>query len=284
MTVPVAGGRRPVAWIGAEAERIVYEPTGRYHRLVEDILSKAGLPLAKVNPRQAKRFTEAIGVLAKSDRVDARVLAQMGRVLDLPCHQSASAEMDALKELCVMRRALLKDRTAAKNREKGARLPLIKRQLAARLRHIDRQVTAIDAAIRERIKADAALTERFDILVSIPGISEITAAVLLVEMPELGTLDGKQVASLAGLAPVSRQSGKWQGKAFIRGGRRGPREALYMPALVAMRFNPDLKRMYEALRARGKPPKVAITAVMRKRVIIANALLRDHRPWAPHLA
>lgn len=280
-----AGCRSLVAWIGEEeAVRVVYEPTGRYHRVLEEELGEAGFPLAKVNPRQARRFAEALGVLAKNDRVDAKILARMGMVLDLPEHHPASAGMVELKELCGMRRSLLKDRTAARNREKGAQVPLIKRQLAARLCHIEQEIAAIDAAIKEHIQAHPTLKARFDILISVPGISEITAATLLIEMPELGTLETKQVASLAGLAPVTRQSGKWQGIAFIRGGRAIVRQALYMPALVAIRFNPDLKRKYDELRDRGKPPKVAITAVMRKLLILANALLRDQRAWTPNPA
>jgi transposase len=131
------------------------------------------------------------------------------------------------------------------------------------------------------LAADTALKARFDILVSIPGVGETTAFIMLVEMPELGDLDQRGAASLAGLAPVARDSGQHRGKRFIRGGRASLRQALYMPALVAVRFNSDLKAKYEALRIAGKPPKVALTAIMRKLVILANALVRDPRTWSP---
>ncbi len=275
------GCRDLLAWIGREPiARVIYEPTGAYHRLLEDALGRAGLPLAKVNPRQARRFAEAIGVLAKTDRVDAAGLARMGAALQLPQTPPADEKLADLKDLHMARRALVKDRTAARNRQKIVRVALIKRQLAQRLKQIERQIQAIDTAIDQRIRHDPVLRRRFEILISIPGISNTTAATLLAEMPELGTLEAKQTASLAGLAPVIRQSGTWRGRAHIRGGRATLRQALYMPALVATRFNPDLKASYTRLRSAGKPPKVAITAVMRKLIITANALLRDNRNWS----
>ncbi|MEP7172071.1 MAG: transposase, partial [Aestuariivirga sp.] len=138
----------------------------------------------------------------------------------------------------------------------------------------------IDAAMAGKVAQDEAMSQRLAILVSIPGIAEVTALAILVEMPELGALDGKQAASLAGLAQVSRQSGKWQGKERIRGGRALLRRAIYMPALVAARFNPILKAKYDQLVLAGKPAKVALTAIMRKLIVLANALLRDGRTWA----
>ena len=146
------------------------------------------------------------------------------------------------------------------------------------------QFAAIDAELEALIRADPDLAGRFAILASIPGVGATTAFAILVEMPELGSLEQGQAASLAGLAPVARDSGQWNGKRSIRGGRGALRHALYMPALVATRFNPDLKAKYQALIAAGKPPKVAITAVMRKLLLLANALLRDKRPWTPRMA
>lgn len=164
------------------------------------------------------------------------------------------------------------------------RSTLLKRQAAQRLAQIERQIAAIDTALRIHLTEDPVLQARFDILVSIPGVGEPTALIMLVEMPELGTLDHRCAASLAGLAPVARDSGQHRGKRFIRGGRASLRQALYMPALVAVRFNADLKAKYDALRTAGKPPKVALTAVMRKLVILANALIRDGRTWSMKLA
>ena len=238
------------------------------------------MPFAKVNPRQARRFAEAIGRLAKTDRVDAAMLARMGALLEPQLHRPAGKILEELKDLHVARCALIKDRTAARNRGKHLRLALLRRQNGQRVRQIERDLVAIDAAIEALIAGDDGLARRARILRSIPGISAVTAVAILVEMPELGALDPKAAASLAGLAPVTRQSGNWTGRAFIRGGRAGLRRALYMPALVAARFNPDLKAKFETLISAGKPPKLAITAIMRKMVILANALLRDGREWA----
>jgi transposase len=172
-----------------------------------------------------------------------------------------------MKELLLARQALIKDRTAALNRQKIVRSSLVRRQLAQRLRQIAHQLAALEAHLLSLCQGDADLAPRLAILMSIPGIAQATTVSLLVEMPELGSLDQGQVASLAGLAPVARDS--------------GTSRALYMPALVAARFNPDLKAKYQALLAAGKPPKVALTAVMRKLIILANALLLDQRPWSP---
>lgn len=272
-----------VKWLDDTGLRIVYEPTGPYHRAFERRLAQAGLALVKVNPRQARRFAEATGRLAKTDRLDAAMLARMGALLDLAARPVRSPLLSDLKDLHMAREALVKNRSAAKNRAKNLTLPILRRHNAEQLRQIERQITAIEAEIRALIKADPELAARFDILVSIPGVSAITAFALVIDMPELGTLENGQAASLAGLAPVARQSGNWTGRAFIRGGRANVRQALYMPALVAMRFNPGLKAKYDKLKAAGKASKVAITAIMRRLVVLANALLRDRRKWAPDL-
>jgi transposase len=275
-----SGYKKLIRWLSeTPVERIVYEPTGPYHRSFEQALAKAGLPLAKINARQARRFAEATGKLAKTDQADATMLARMGVVLELEVRPIASEKLNELKELHVARQALIKERTAAKNRKKNLTLLLLKRQNTQRLKQINAQIVAIEEEIAARIANDAQLAERLAILESIPGISKITAFTLLIEMPELGEMDSKQTASLAGLAPVTRQSGRWFGRAFIRGGRAQIRQALYMPALVATRFNPSLKTKYEQMLEAGKPAKVALTAIMRKLLILANALLRDRRKW-----
>lgn len=268
---------------GETGDRIVYEPTGPYHRAFERRLADAGCALVKVNPRQARRFAEATGRLAKTDRLDAAMLARMGAVLDLEARPVRSPILNDLKDLHMAREALVKNRTAAKNRAKTLSLPILKRHNAEQLRQIERQIAAIEAEIMALIQADPDLASRFDILVSIPGVSAITAFTLLIDMPELGSLENGQAASLAGLAPVARQSGNWSGRAFIRGGRANVRQALYMPALVAIRFNHDLRAKYDRLKAAGKASKLAITAIMRNLIVLANALLRDSRKWTPSL-
>jgi transposase len=272
-------------WLARKrVERIVFEATGPYHRRLERALCAAGLPSAKINPRQARRFAEATGRLAKTDRVDAAMLARLGALLQPETRPPKSEVLDELTELVAARRALVKDRTACRNRAKIVSISFLKSQAAQRLRQIEAQIAALDHLCRERVASDQSLSQRLSILTSIPGLGEATAMALLADMPELGQLEPKQAASLAGLAPMARESGTWRGKSFIRGGRAHVRQALYMPALVAMRFNEPLKIKYRALTEAGKPAKVAITAIMRKLIVLANALLRNDRKWSPHLA
>ena len=279
------GHKALIKWLAeTPLYRVVFEPTGPYHRAVERALGIAGVPFVKVNPRQARRFAEATGKLAKTDRLNAAILARMGALLELEARPARSELLFELKELYVAREALVKDRTAAKNRGKALTLSLLKRQNAQRLEQIDRQIATVEAAILQIVEADASLADRFAILISIPGVSNITAFALLIAMPELGSLEAGQAANLAGLAPIARQSGRWTGRSFIRGGRADVRQALYMPALVAARFNPDMKVKYAHLIQTGKPAKVALTAIMRKLVVLANALLKANRPWTPKTA
>ncbi len=201
---------------------------------------------------------------------------------DLRPAQARSEGQRDLAELQQIRDALLKDRVATTNRGKHLRTPVGKRLNKQRLRQIERQLKVIDAEIRQRLEAEEALERRAEILTSIPGISDITAAGLIIHMPELGTLTGARAASLAGLAPITRESGYWKGRGFIQGGRQRLRRLLYMPALVAVQYNPDLKRKYEALVAKGKPPKVALTVVMRKLLVLANTLVQQDGIWTTH--
>lgn len=276
------GFKAMIAWLAPYAvERIVYEATGSYHRAFERRMAEAGFPLAKINPARARRFAEAIGQTAKTDPVDARLLARMGALLAPRITVPPRETVDEMQQLLCARRALVKDLVAAQNRLQIRLLPLLKRQSKERLAQIERQIAAVDAALRERIAADAAFKARFDILISIPGLGATSAMTLLLEMPELGRLENKCAASLAGLAPFARESGKWKGERRIGGGRSHLRRALYMPALVAARWNGDLKAKYAALTAAGKPKKLALAVVMRKLIILANVLLREERCWRP---
>jgi len=274
-----------IGWLGGRTiARIVYEPTGAYHRAFETRLLEAGFTLAKVNPRQARRFAEAIGTNAKTDAVDAAMLARLGALIEPRALTPTSLLLGEMKDLLVARRALVKDRTAAQNRAQQRTLALLKTQARERLKQIERQIEAIDQALQERLDAEPALKARFDILLSIPGLGKTTAFALLIDMPELGTIENSCAASLAGLAPMARDSGQWRGKRFIRGGRAELRRALYMPALVAMRFNPNLKDVYNRLIRSGKPAKVALVAIMRRLIVLANARLRKRATWTPKLA
>ena len=279
-----AGFRALKRWIGdRQPHLLVYEATGPYHGRFEQAFA-GKLPLVKVNPLQARRFAQASGRRAKTDRVDARMLARMGSALDLVADTPADEGQHELKELQVARTALVKDRTRLKNRLKTQTLAMTRRHTRARLAQIERQLDALQGEIASRLKASPKRARAYAILQSIPGIGGVVAAAILIECPEIGTLGKKQVAALAGLAPMTRQSGEWKGKAFIQGGRKYLRHALYMPALVAIRFNPDLKQKYQAMIKTGKPPKVAITAIMRKLIELANALIKDDRMWTTKMA
>jgi len=278
------GFRALSKWLGkAPVARIVFEPTGPYHKAFEAALGE-NFPLVKVNPLQARRFSEAHGTRAKTDAVDARMLARMGAAFDLAPQESNSREARILRDLHVARTGLIKDRTRLRNRAQTQDIAVLKRQTRARLAQVERQIAELDAEIAALIEAQETTARSRDILCSMPGIGAITAAAMLILLPEIGTLERKQVASLAGLAPITRQSGQWQGKAFIGGGRKPLRDALYMPALVAVRHNPDLKAKYDNMRTAGKPAKVALVAVMRKLIEMANALVKADRKWTPKTA
>jgi len=259
--------------------RIVYEPTGPYHRAFE-VAMAARFPLVKVNPLQARRFAQAHGVRAKTDQIDARMLAVMGQAFSLEPQIATPDIQRDLKELHVARQALIKDRTRALNRQKTLTLPILKRQAKARITQLNAQLSKVSETMNQMLQSTQKTARALDIICSIPGLSKVSAAALLIEMPELGTLKEKQVASLAGLAPMTRQSGRWSGKAFIQGGRKHLRDALYMPAVVAARHNPDMKRFYDRLIKAGKPAKVAFTAIMRKLILLANTLIKQDRMWA----
>lgn len=279
-----AGFRALIKWLNTTPiARIVFEPTGSYHKAFEAAFG-AAFPLVKVNPLQARRFAEAHGTRAKTDAVDARMLARMGVAFELVPQALISREARVLKDLHVARTGLIKDRTRLRNRAQNQDIAILKCQTKAQLAQVDRQIVELDAEIAELIAARETTARGRDILCSITGIGAVTAAALLTLLPEIGTLERKRVASLTGLAPITRQSGQWQGKSFIGGGRKPLRDALYMPALVAMRFNPDLRAKYEGLRAAGKPAKVAIVVVMRKLIKTANALVKASRKWTPKTA
>ena len=191
------------------------------------------------------------------------MLARMGAAFDLEPQAPCSREIRILKDLHVARAGLIKDRTRLRNRAQTQDISVLKRQTKTRLTLVERQIAELDTEIATLIDAQESTVRKCDIFRSVPGVGAVTAAAVLTLMPETGTLDRKQVARVAGLAPITRQSGKWQGKAFIGSGRNPLGDALYMPALVAISCNPDLKTKYERLRTAGKPAKVAIVAVMR---------------------
>ena len=275
-----AGFEELAAWIGDTGTLLVYESTGPWHRDLEESLA-GRLALARVNPLRARRFAQAMGEEAKTDAADARSLAAMGAAMEVRLVEPRSRAQRDLDELATARDGLVKDRTAALNRQKHVRHPLLRQHLKNRLAQNRRQIKALDDRIAETTAADAELSRRMEVLTSIAGVGPVVAAGLLADVPELGRVDGKAASSLIGVAPWTRESGQWKGRSFIRGGRARPRRLLYMAAVSALRCNPDMARKYAELRTRGKPPKVALTAVMRKLAVLANALLKQDRLWTP---
>lgn len=277
-----AGCRALGNWLNQHrVTRLVMESTGRYHRAVHQSLHDRGVAVVLVNPLRARRFAEASGRLAKTDPIDAAVLAAFGIAFgNLPVTAPRPEALEQLNDLLVVRSKLT-----------DTQIPL--RHLAqelsdAELRHniltladgLGAQVAELDAQIRAHIAADPSCEPRYRILRSIPGVGPVTAAALCCWMPELGHIGRRQAAALIGVAPFARDSGQTRGARHIRGGRRRPRNVLYMAALSAATHNPDLRAVFLRLRAAGKSHKVAIVAVMRKLVALANVLLRDGRKWS----
>jgi transposase len=260
---------------------VVIEATGKLHWLAHRALSAAGLPVAVVNPYRSRKLADALGQLAKTDAIDARVLALYGEAIKPAATPVPSRLLAELQELVLARQAAKADETALANRIGAAESPRLKRLLAAQLKAQARLVAGLEQLISRLIASDATLEQRYAILTSIKGIGPIVAATLLACLAELGMLPGRKIALLAGVAPVNCDSGETRGQRHIKGGRAHVRSALYMAAVAAIRCNGDLKAFNHRLRAAGKPAKVAITAVMRKLVTLANTLVSQNRHWRP---
>jgi transposase len=263
-----------------EVRRVVIEATGKYHRAVHVRLHEAGWHVAIVNPLRARLFAEAIGTLAKTDKVDARVLAVMAATIAPGITPPLSENLQNLQEIARSRDAATAAKTALLNQLENATNDIVRRQIK---RQIATAVTAIKALVTAAVAAirlDPAFRRRFVILTSVPGIGDITAVCLIANMPELGQLDEKKAGMLAGLAPIACESGQKTGKRRIRGGRAVVRTGTYMAALSAIEHNPPLAAFYDRLVAAGKPKKLAIAAVMRKLIVLANTLLKEDRCWS----
>ena len=240
----------------------------------------AGFPIAVVNPRQIRAFARAKGTLAKTDALDARIIAAFGALMrPRPLPEQVSGR-EAFAGLVARRRQLVEMMIAEKNRREHA-TGEVRASIEEMLGHFKTQLAGVDAAIALAIDADAELSHRRDILTSVPGVGELTAAVILAELPELGQIGSKQAAALTGVAPINHVSGAHRGERHIGGGRPGVRCALYMATLSAMRCEPSLKAFYQRLRGAGKKPKVAIVATMRKLVTLLNILLQRDQLWTP---
>ena len=262
-------------------ERVVIEPTGRFHRRLHQSLFDRGFEVVLVNPTRSRRFAEATGELAKTDRVDSAMLVAYGRVLpNLDSSEPKTAFLERLEAMLVCRESLVDHRVSLLQTagELGGEEEQRLKKIAA---SIGTEIAELKTSVEAHLRSDPDFAARYQILRSIPGIGFVNAASLCCWMSELGHLENRQAASLLGVAPYSRDSGKAQGQRHIRGGRRRPREAMYMAAQTASRWNQDMAAMYDRLIANGKRHKVAIVAIMRKLIILANVLLRDGRKWAP---
>lgn len=260
-------------------ELVVLEATGGFETVVAAALAAAGLPLAVVNPRQIRDFARAVGRLAKTDPLDAAVIAHFAEAVRPQARAVPDAEAQALGELVARRRQIIEMMVAERNRRRQMTQRKAVRTVERVLATLQAQLSDIDSEIDDAIRGTPAWRAKEDLLISVPGIGPKIARTLIAELPELGQLDRRKLAALAGLAPFNRDSGKLRGRRRIVGGRGPVRSALFMAVLVSIRRDLPLAQTYHRLVAAGKPPKVAIVACMRKLLGILNAILRDQIPW-----
>jgi transposase len=260
-------------------EMIVLEATGGYERMAVAELAAAGLAAIVVNPRQVRDFARATGRLAKTDRIDAEVLALFGKTIRPAFRPLNDAETEELREKLTRRRQLVQFRVAEGNRLAQAHAAAVRHSIHEVLRMLDKQLDKLDKDVERLLRESPVWREKDNLLQSVPGVGPQTSRMLLAHLPELGTCSRRQIALLAGVAPLNRDSGKWRGKRRIWGGRANVRSALYMATLVATQHNPVIQDFYHRLLQEGKLKKVALIACMRKFLGILNAMLRENCPW-----
>ncbi len=274
---------RPIAQlvrriVTLDPTRIIVESIGGYERKLVLKLAEAGLPVVVVNPRRVRNFGEGMGVLAKTDALDARLLALYGEKVEPPIRPILQGTERLLADLVARRRQLIALIVAEKNRRDTAADP-VRRNIDALLRTLKQHIREIDLKIDKALFEDAERAELSELLQSVPGVGPGVSRTLLIDLPELGYLGRREIASLVGLAPFAKDSGTVRGSRRIRGGRASVRTALYLSAMTASRFNPVLRALYERLRQAGKPPKLAFVAVARKLLTILNAIEREKTAW-----
>jgi transposase len=276
------GVRQLKRWLKRwELALVVVEATGKWHRHVQRSLTASEIPVAVVDPFRVRMFAKAQGIFAKTDRLDARVLALFASMMTPSVRPPAPQALAELAELVTARMSAVKAQTALKNQRSAATVKFLQRQLDRRIERGDQDIAALDAAILKRIQADPGLARRYAILTSIPSVGFVTAATLIACVTELGGITAKQCGMLAGLAPIADQSGKREGVRVIFGGRTRVRRILYLAAVSAIRCNADQRLFYQRLRAAGKLAKTALIAVARKLVVLANTLISQDRIWQP---
>ncbi|MEH6560124.1 MAG: IS110 family transposase [Marinobacter sp.] len=268
---------------GYSIERIVVEATGRYEHALVQACDQASLPIIVVNPTSVRRYAQAIGVLAKTDRIDAQVIAKYAATLKPEFRPIPDKTSQKIKDLLTRRSQLLEMSTMEKNRLQilpktlhrsiNSLLKMLQNQIKTITQQIDQEVAKVD---HWRIKAE--------ILTSVPGVGKVLTYTLLSELPELGSLNRKEIAALVGVAPINRDSGKLNGKRRIQGGRHRVRTVMFMAMLSSIQCNPVFKRFYEHLKAQGKLPKVALIACMRKMIVVLNTMVKNQEPWRENMA
>ena len=257
----------------------ILEATGGLETQPAIALAQAKIPTAIVNPKQVRSFAQAMGQRTKSDPIDAKLIAQFGERIQPEAKTLPDKDQADLKELLTRRQQLVADKVAEQNRRGSMRSKQAQKSINSHIQWLIKQIERIDKQLDDMIQNSPLWLAKEQLLTSVPGVGPNTARTMLALMPELGQMNRKQIASLAGLAPFTRESGKWKGKRFIGGGRKDARSALYMAALTATRCNPVIANFYRALTSQGKPHKVAITACMRKMLTMMNAMIRDQKPW-----
>ena len=264
---------------GRSVARVVLEATGRMQNVLASELNAAQIPVVIVNPRQIRDFAKACGRLAKNDALDAQIIARFAQAICPALRPLPDAQTLALAELVARRRQLVEFQTAESNRLKTAMVPKVKRSILRLLKALAKQIADIETELDQAVRNSPLWKEKDDLLQSVKGVGPATSRTLLADVPELGSLNRRQLACLIGLAPFDHDSGKLKGQRSICGGRAHVRSALYMASLSAIRCNPHLKAFYTRLRILGKPFKLAITACMRKLLTILNMILKTKTPW-----
>jgi len=269
-----------IARLGPLAPDLIgVEATGGFETIVAAALAGAGLRLVVVNPAQVRHYAKAVGQRAKTDPIDAAMIARFVEATKPEPRPLPDEATQLLSDLVARRRQIIEMIVAEKNRERRTAVKRIKKSILRLIAALEKELASVDEDIDAGVRGSPAWRATEDLLASAPGVGPITARTLIADLPELGRLDAKRIASLAGLAPFTRQSGQWKGQSKIAGGRRTVRSALFLAALVASRYNPVLKAFHDRLIAAGKPKMVAAIAVARKLLTILNAIVRDQKPW-----
>jgi transposase len=266
---------------GVKPSLVAVEATGGFETVVAAAIAGAQLPLAVVNPAQVRHFAQAVGKRAKTDPIDAAVIARFAEAVKPEPRGLPDQAARLLAELVGRRTQIIEMVVAERQREKRASAVRVRKSLARHIKMLEKELPEVDRDIDTMVRGSPVWREKEDLLITFPGIAHTITRGVLADLPELGRLTRREIASLVGIAPFTRQSGKWKGKSMIEGGRPSVRSALYMAALSAIRCNPVMRGFYQRLLARGKPKMVALIAVARKILTILNAMLRDKRPWQP---